>query len=198
MRWPNGKQVLLPKVCPYCGVTYGPRSWEKPSDWSSRIHCSRLCALKARTTPISETLSKRGRRDPVSGCLVWTGDIDKKGYGRLGSVTTREVLVHRVSWIEHNGPIPAGLHVLHHCDNRPCFEPAHLYLGTNDDNVRDRLERGRSARLVGERNPRAKLTSADVAAIRLDDRRQAEIAADYRVYQSTISAIKRGATWTPI
>jgi len=106
-----------------------------------------------------------------------------------------EVLAHRISYIEHHGPIPDGLHVLHSCDNPPCINPDHLRVGTNDDNMRDRAERNRHARLFGERNPRAKLTESDVLAIRLSSLPQKELAARYAVSQSNISVIKRRESW---
>lgn len=65
-----------------------------------------------------------------------------KGYGvrrRKG----RNHLRHRDAWIEANGPIPDGLFVLHHCDVRNCYEPMHLFLGTNTDNMRDAARKGR-------------------------------------------------------
>lgn len=85
-----------------------------------------------------------------NGCLEWTGLTNAKGYGRT-SLNGKPDLTHRVAWILANGPIPDGLHVLHHCDNPPCGETeptegypeGHLFLGTNDDNVADMDAKGR-------------------------------------------------------
>lgn len=73
------------------------------------------------------------------GCWTWQGSRDRKGYGRWS-----RVLTHRHSWSLANGPIPDGLWVLHHCDNPPCVNPRHLYLGTVVENVRDSVARGRN------------------------------------------------------
>lgn len=82
------------------------------------------------------------------GCWEWTGKPDRNGYGELTGGRYAERNLHRVranrlSWEIHNGPIPEGLWVLHTCDNPPCTNPAHLYLGTVVDNVRDRTVRRR-------------------------------------------------------
>ncbi len=93
------------------------------------------------------------------------------------------VQVHRVAYELAHGPIPAGKHVLHSCDNAVCCNPRHMRLGTNDDNVRDRVLRRRSA---------VKLTPTQVAAIRADARTQTVVAAEHGVHQSQISRIKAG------
>jgi len=133
--------------------------------------------------------------DMPNGCKEWTGGKDKKGYGRTGPKLGGEVLAHRMSYILAHGPIPEGLHVLHKCDNPPCVNPDHLYVGTNDDNVRDRHERSRWACQRGEQNPRAKLTDDDIRSIRSDARPQDRIGVDYGISQSTVSSIKRRETW---
>lgn len=107
---------------------------------------------------------------------------------------------HRVSWEVHNGPIPEGGNVLHHCDNPPCCNPAHLYIGTRADNARDRTERGRGADRQGEKNVNAKLTEANVRAIivelrRLPRRSQSDIAAEFGVSQGHVSNIMHRRFW---
>ena len=80
---------------------------------------------------------------PFSGCWVWMGALSGKGYGKLMLKEHRLESAHRLSWLLHRGPIPDGLHVLHRCDVRTCVNPDHLFLGTNLDNIRDRIAKGR-------------------------------------------------------
>lgn len=75
----------------------------------------------------------------AQGCWIWTGVSIRKGYGMWRG----SQLAHRHSWERTNGPIPDGLWVLHHCDNPPCVNPAHLYLGTVVENAQDAMDRGR-------------------------------------------------------
>ncbi len=132
-----------------------------------------------------------------NGCRLWIAARNPKGYGHLkweGVVWQ----AHRLSWTHTNGPIPDGMEVLHRCDTPPCIEPACLFLGTNYDNVRDRVGKQRSVRLAGERNGRAILTAADVLAIRADSRGPSAIAPEYGVSAVLISRIKHRKAWTHI
>jgi hypothetical protein len=99
---------------------------------------------------------------------------------------------HQVAFKLTNGHWPTD-QTRHSCDNRPCCNPAHLLDGTPADNSADMVERGRSNR--GSRNGSAKLTEADVIAIRADTRVHREIAADYGVHNMQISRIKARKTW---
>lgn len=103
-------------------------------------------------------VDKRGPND----CWLWTAGKQTKGYGQfwLGA----KVRAHRVSWEMVNGPIPAGLCVLHRCDVRACVNPAHLWLGTRSDNSADMSRKGRATR--GARSHSAKLTREMVRQIR--------------------------------
>lgn len=82
----------------------------------------------------------------VGECWVFTGFKLPNGYGRIGQSKDGErkvLLAHRASWESHHGPIPGGMMVLHKCDNPPCVNPSHLFLGTGSDNMQDMLAKGR-------------------------------------------------------
>ena len=80
--------------------------------------------------------------EPTSGCHLWTGAVDGKGYGRFKCGGRLEG-AHRVAWRFVYGPVPPGMHVLHRCDVPGCVSIRHLFLGSNLDNVYDKLAKGR-------------------------------------------------------
>lgn len=96
-----------------------------PEDWRERYR-QRLLA-KVRIAP--------------SGCWEWLGARDPRGYGRFQAEGHKRA--HRAAWALFRGPIPAGLLVCHHCDNPPCCNPDHLFVGTMSDNIRDGYVKGR-------------------------------------------------------
>lgn len=179
------------RQCETCGALF------KPERKSRGRFCSLLCASKRNILDIGDTLA-RCSIQRENGCLEWTGHTDRAEYGRIASVLTQEVLVHRIAHEHRHGKIPRGLHVLHKCDNRKCFSDDHLYLGTNEDNVRDRMNRGRHKPLKGMANGMAKLTESQVIKIRADKRSTTVLGRKYGVGSSTISLIKRGVGWKHI
>lgn len=84
------------------------------------------------------------KKDSITGCWEWSRTKNNHGYGMMG-VCTDAILVHRYSWMHHYGEIPDGLIVCHKCDNPPCANPEHLFLGTHKDNVHDKISKGRDA-----------------------------------------------------
>lgn len=104
---------------------------------------------------------KRSRREGpvVNGqrCLVHTGARTSQNYGEV-RVGSKVVTTHKLAWTVLHGPVPEGIHVLHHCDNPPCFEDAHLFLGDHSANMLDALKKGR--------NGRAKLDAEKVRELR--------------------------------
>ena len=127
------------------------------------------------------------------GCWTWKG-YTRSGhsYGRL-RVGTQVVYAHRYSFELEYGPIPPGLHVLHDCDNPPCVNPRHLWLGTNADNQHDKVAKGRQAHI-------GKLTKDVIPAIfaaRAEGKSASEIAAMFGVAKRTIYHVLAGNTWRP-
>lgn len=133
------------------------------------------------------------------GCWDWTSTKDVHGYGRL-MIKAKPVLAHRISWEVNCGPIPEGLHVLHRCDNPSCSNPEHLFLGTHQENVDDKMRKGRHRFGVhhGEAHGRAKLTADDVRQIRSRDDTTAALAREYSVAEATMWAIRNNRTWRHI
>ncbi|MGW5175919.1 HNH endonuclease [Streptomyces sp. NPDC004082] len=121
------------------------------------------------------------------------------GYGQR-QYKGRTWLAHRAAWDENVGSIPDGMQVLHHCDNRPCHEIAHLFLGTLADNMRDMVSKGKQSR--GENVPQHKLTAEQVALIRklhaTGSVSQKSLAKQYGVDPSNISRIVRRKQWTHV
>lgn len=157
---------------------------------------------KARKGPAPYTDEQRERAFwsnvepcPATGCYLWTASLNASGYGqfRHGGKMKR---ANRLAWEYTQGPIPAGQWVLHHCDNRACVNPAHLYLGDNADNQRDAWSRGRRKYVRRRVIPQAKLTAEAVAQIRADKATPvAEMARRYGVAESTVVRVRGGRTW---
>ena len=158
---------------------------------------------------VSERLLAKLDLDTKPGCWLWTKYKNNCGYGTIG-VNGKLQLAHRVSWQLHNPtqPIPPGMCVLHECDVRNCVNPEHLKLGTNQDNVQDRVRRGRSAKGLkhgaythperlprGDRHSRSKLTEDNVRAIFHDQRTQKQIAEEYEVSNQLVSLIRNRKLW---
>jgi len=128
-------------------------------------------------------------------CWPWMASRTS-GYGEFWVSKTLHARAHRVAWTISNGTIPNGLFVLHRCDNRPCCNPRHLFVGTSKDNVRDMVQKDRHTR--GERNGQVVLTEAavrDIVSRYVSGERSRMIAAAYGVSHSLVSRIVTGKAW---
>ena len=139
--------------------------------------------------------------EPNSGCWLWTGLERGAGYGSFNYLG-RERRAHRIAWALLRGPIPVGMSVLHRCDVRLCVNPAHLFLGTQQDNIRDSIAKGRfntgPCSSPGERNSKARLTEGAVRFIRASALSRAALARLFGVAPSTVRYALRGTTWAHV
>jgi hypothetical protein len=126
------------------------------------------------------------------GCWEYPSGRDRDGYARYKQAAMPQ-RAHGAAYVTAHGPLPMGHYACHSCDNPPCCNPDHLFAGTPKMNYADARAKGRHTR--GERQGLHKLTEDQIRAIRADARTQVAIAAEYGVWQPTVSAIKRGKTW---
>lgn len=181
-------------TCERCGRQFREKPSAKPR------FCSWACySPPSRAERFWAKVDKTGE----NGCWLWTGATTTKGYGhmRWGGKT---VTASRVSWELAHGPITDGLHVLHHCDNPPCVNPAHLFLGTIKDNSQDmtRKGRGKPPRMCGAQLGIAKVDEDAVRAIR---QRYAEggvtyeaLGREFGISGSQIARIVRRLFWRQV
>lgn len=163
---------------------------------------AQVFAQRRRFAPIEERFwSKVDRSGGPDSCWLWLRTCAPNGYGvtRLwGDQRRYQISAHRAAWTLTHGPIPPGLFVCHHCDNKPCCNPAHLFLGTPKDNLDDMYRKGRQRIPLGEARGMSKLTRAQVLEIRERCARgeiQREVAKLFGVNQPRISKIVNRKQW---
>jgi len=149
--------------CLSCGKPFQPSRHQRRRRKDG--FCSRRCSNVAHfLRPLADRFWEKVSKQ--EGCWLWVGS--RCPHRRRPTIwhpgLKKVTFASRVSWELHFGPIPAGMHVLHHCDNGWCVNPAHLFLGTHQDNMADRRAKGREAR--GSTLPRTRLTVQIVREIR--------------------------------
>jgi hypothetical protein len=182
-------------VCRTCGREFH----QKPSRIAAGkgLFCSKPCIVLPRTPLADRFFAQLGNKTPL-GCILWAGATNDAGYGVLGKGGRGGgmILAHRLSWELANGPVPDGLFVLHRCDNPPCVNAGHLFVGTDQDNHDDCVSKGRQSR--GEQKPNSKLTSESVHQIRCrraSGESMNAIARSLEVDAETVRDVVRGVTW---
>jgi len=153
--------------------------------------------------------SKVDVRD-AGACWEWRASGTNDGYGQIRPAANLrqpgKILAHRAAWELAHGPIPDGMYCLHRCDNPGCVNPAHLFLGTNDDNMADRQAKGRQARgeilsQPGERNPSSRLTEQQVRelrAARAGGASLAQLSERFGIHYQTAYRVAKGLLWPHI
>lgn len=153
-------------------------------------------------TPL-EYLMSRCEPELNTGCWLWAGAPGSGGYG-IATIAGLALRAHRLSWVLHKGEIPDALKVLHRCDTPACVNPAHLFLGTQLDNIADMVAKGRQrgVQRFGSASPVSVLTEHSVWIIRnlidigiVGITTQREIASLWGVSPMTISRIANRQTW---
>ena len=127
-----------------------------------------------------------------SGCWIWTGTSNPHGYGKI-THQKQSIFMHRYSYERFKGVIPENMNVCHRCDTPCCVNPEHLFLGTQGDNLRDMIKKGRN---VGSK----KLNISQVKEIKklLQYQGCTEIAKVYNVSRGAIRGIQNGSNWKDI
>ncbi len=197
----------IEKNCLFCGKIITPLI--------SRIKrgggkfCSQHCCGKYnyKNKPCFKKLSAEeyffkqiSTEDHIDNCWIWVGHRNKQGYGRL-RVKRKDWVSHRYSWTIYNGDILSGLCILHRCDNPPCCNPDHLFIGTHQDNSKDMVIKKRNRDDKGSKHPMHKLNENQVLHIRdsiKNGEKQSKLAIKYNVGPMTISNIKYRKSWKHI
>ena len=157
---PKGYPSKVERTCLVCGKSFLtiPAAVQR----GGGKYCSRACYHKSQAIPLETHFRKGVGQTTENGCVLWAGIEDAKGRGIIYSSTHRRgqrvFIASRVAWELAHGPIPEGQCVLHVCDNGLCINVAHLFLGTQRDNIADMVAKNRS--------PNRKLTPEQVRAIR--------------------------------
>ena len=132
-----------------------------------------------------------------NGCIEWQGALLPDGYG-IWRRKGEERLIHRAAWVYAHGPIPNGLLVCHHCDNRRCVNVEHLFLGTHADNQADKVMKGRNQVPIGSAHHRARLNEKIIPVIRQWHQEGvsiSEIARRLLVSNDAIRSVLTGKSW---
>jgi hypothetical protein len=151
--------------------------------------------------PVAERFWRHVAVGEPDKCWLWMGCLGRGGYGSFSTWGKNKSCTgaHRMAWELTNGPVPSGLCVCHRCDNPPCVNPRHLFIGTRTDNLHDASVKGRIRAPMGTTSPNAKLTDEAVREIRrryaLGETLQRELGKEFGVSQEEIGAIVRRRKW---
>lgn len=143
---------------------------------------------------IAERIERFSIPIPESGCIIWIGSINPRGYGTI-NIKDKTLRIHRYIYEMTNGPIPKGLFVCHKCDVPSCINPHHLYAGTAKQNAHDRDSRGRANTPKGTDYQHSKFTEEIVLQIRNSSESNQSLAEKYGASRAAIRKVRIGESW---
>lgn len=205
----KSRTYRVPATCAQCGSGFLALNFLIKRGLGK--YCTRTCTMKAnwatRSIPVLERFFSYVEK--TDGCWNWIGAIGSSGYGTF-KMDGKSVSVHRFSFQMSAGAIPSGLQVCHHCDNRTCVNPAHLFLGSAKENRADAIQKNRIPTGAGHWTSKkpdmvargaaagsSKLKDPDIQKIRLLSKAKSltDIAEQFGVTASTIGKVVNGRTW---
>lgn len=200
------KQIPVePKACEHCGQMFGPTSDTRKArfNFKAQRFCGRKCATQfngngREITPLFDRVREGIAVGGEDDCWEWTKARNKvSGYGAINDGAGKIVGAHRVAYQMEFGDFDPALDVLHHCDNPPCCNPKHLFLGTAKDNADDMVAKGRARPnpRKGMKHHAAKLTDDIVREIRASRDRHIDLARKHGVSGTTIQYVRERKTW---
>ena len=159
----------------------------------TREHVLKRIAASPPMQPVDLAIRFMRMTDRLGECWIWKGkEITNTGVPRM-EIRGKRMSASRAAYAFFNGPIPNGLSVLHRCDQPFCMNPAHLFVGTQSDNIADAVAKGRNPK--GERHGMAQLTANDVLRIRASHLSKPILAEIFGVHPGHIKSIRRGRVW---
>lgn len=168
----RGRRYNLSVYCRDCDHEIGKAHRDKNRDAvlqrKRRYYLEHRDSRSAPHAPAQRDIERfwsKVQKSESDACWEWTAHKHRQGYGLIWW-GHRMICAHRIAYELAHGTHPGHLHVCHSCDNPSCCNPDHLFLGTHEDNMKDRDTKGRNRVLRGEENPMSKLTSEQVAEIR--------------------------------
>lgn len=209
----NPSKPCVERQCAHCGQPFF--TWPAELRRSPRHgrFCSKSCSARSKRRPLAEVFAAKHHHGAADECWPWIGARNSQGYGIIQQWnydthprSAIRVAAHRLSWELHRGPIPDGLFVCHSCDNPPCVNPAHLFVGTHQDNMDDRTRKGRQGLKLhperasrGESRPGARLTyekAEEIRRMRAEGVTFVALAARFGVSRGTIGNVIYRKDWT--
>lgn len=149
--------------------------------------------------PLVERFWAKVRKAGPDECWIWQGSFSSRGYGMIWSpMRGGNVGAHVVAWELTHGGGPSNLWVCHRCDNPPCVNPSHLFVGTPRDNSIDMHQKGRAPDFRGSKSGTAKLTEAQVLEILATPMKRGQqkfFARKFCVSTQAIWKVRSGKTW---